>query len=87
MAKLGGFVTFFYFLALAAGIVALFLPYWSSMEMEVVNKTVSVTKRTQSGLWWSRETYTISDEALKGLNEDSSWKLITDTDKGKKWLF
>jgi hypothetical protein len=83
MAKLGGFVTFCYFLALVAGIVALFLPFWSSVEVEVVNKTVSVMKKTESGLWWSRESYSISDQALKELNEDDSWKSITDTHKGK----
>ncbi|XP_060559211.1 uncharacterized protein LOC132719458 [Ruditapes philippinarum] len=84
MAKLGGFVTFCYFLALVAGIIALFLPFWSSVEVEVVNKTVSVMKKTESGLWWSRESYSISDQALKDLNEDDSWKSITDTHKDTK---
>ncbi|XP_045199751.2 uncharacterized protein LOC123554003 [Mercenaria mercenaria] len=81
MAKLGGFVTFLYFLALAAGIISLILPFWSSTEVEMVNKTVTVQKKTESGLWWSRETFTITEEALKDLNEDDSWKSILDTPK------
>lgn len=83
MAKLGGFVTFLYFLALAAGIISLMLPFWVTTEVDVETRTVTIIKRTQYGLWWSRDTYEIKSDSLTSDEKDDSWNKISGSPKGK----
>lgn len=77
MAKLGSFVTFFYFLAFVAGVISLFLPFWVTTKVDVETRTVTVTRRIQSGLWWKRESYEIKADSLYANETDASWKSIS----------
>lgn len=78
MAKIGGFVTFFYFLAWAAGIIALMLPFWVHTDSKEISVLVTVKKTTHRGLWWEHETFEVQQN---GTNyNDRPWASIVHKD-------